>query len=79
MKGGALQTQMGTRNCFGPDEEDVVKRTSNKRLTIESERVRNLVVELSPAELRRVIAAGTRGTDKTTTTTQEAPPSTRLC
>jgi hypothetical protein len=45
-----------------------VKRTSNKRLTLELERVRTLVVELSPEELRRV---GGGLTSNTTTQEEE--------
>jgi hypothetical protein len=52
-----------------------VKRINHKRLALEPERVRNLVVELTPAELRRV-GGGLPTTDRTTTTTQEYGPTT---
>jgi hypothetical protein len=59
------------------DEGGVVKRTStnHKRLALEPERVRNLVVELTSAELRRV-AGGGGSTEQTTTTTQVFAPTT---
>jgi hypothetical protein len=49
-----------------------VKRTVKKRLTLELERVKMLVVELSPAELRSV-GAGFHPTNQSTTTTQNFP------
>jgi hypothetical protein len=60
------------------DEGGVVKRTStnHKRLALEPERVRNLVVELTPAELRRVAGGGGGSTEQTTTTTQVFAPTT---
>jgi hypothetical protein len=67
------------RELLGEDgRRTLVKKTNNKRLALEQERVKNLVVVLSPAELRRINAAG-QSTDRTTTTTQEFPPSARMC